>query len=168
MENEVTIQMMNLILSPIQPEDQIWLPAFLREHWGSEEMMVHETVFHPAQLPGICARINDEIVGLLTYEIRGKTCEIVSLDSLHQGMGIGSALMSAAETTAQTAGCERVKLITTNDNLNALRFYQKRGYRLVRLRPGAVDQARQRKPQIPIMGENDIPIHDELELEKAV
>ena len=56
-------------------------------------------------------------------------------------------------------------MITTNDNLNALRFYQKRGFELVAVHPHAVDEARRIKLEIPMLGEDEIPIRDEIELE---
>lgn len=60
----------------------------------------------------------------------------------------------------------RIWLITTNDNLNALGFYQKRGFRIKAVYPGAVDEARRIKPEIPLAASNGIPIRDEIELEK--
>ncbi|MGD8245715.1 MAG: hypothetical protein PVG25_02965 [Anaerolineae bacterium] len=60
---------------------------------------------------------------------------------------------------------QRIWLITTNDNLAALRFYQRRGFSLVAVHPGAVDQARTLKPEIPAIGHSGIPIRDEIELE---
>jgi GNAT superfamily N-acetyltransferase len=62
----------------------------------------------------------------------------------------------------------RLRLTTTNDNLDALRFYQRRGFRLVALRPGAVDAARALKPEIPVTGAHGIPLRDELDLERAL
>ena len=59
-------------------------------------------------------------------------------------------------------------LTTTNDNVDALRFYQRHGFRLVELRPGAVDAARRLKPEIPATGAHGIPLRDELELERMV
>jgi hypothetical protein len=59
-------------------------------------------------------------------------------------------------------------VITTNDNLDALRFYQRRGFRLAALHRGAVDDSRARlKPQIPPIGDHGIKLRDELELEKV-
>jgi hypothetical protein len=59
--------------------------------------------------------------------------------------------------------------VTTNDNVDALRFYQRRGFRLRAVRPGAVDDARRTlKPEIPAVGEQGIPIRDEIELERAI
>jgi hypothetical protein len=56
-------------------------------------------------------------------------------------------------------------LVTTNDNTHALRFYHRLGFRLAALHPGAVEAARRLKPEIPLLGLDEIPIRDELELE---
>lgn len=66
---------------------------------------------------------------------------------------------------APAQGCKRLFLSTTNDNLEALAFYQKRGFRLIRVCPNAVDEARRLKPSIPLVAGNGIAIRDELELE---
>ena len=64
------------------------------------------------------------------------------------------------------SGARRLWLITTNDNVDALRFYQRRGFRLVRVHAGAVDRSRAAlKPGIPEAGDHGIPLRDELELE---
>lgn len=90
----------------------------------------------------------------------------MSINSTVEGPGIGSTLISFVEQTVRLAGIGRIWLVTSNDNLDALRFYQRRGYRIVAVRPNAIDEARQLKPSIPHVGYYDIPIHDELELEK--
>jgi RimJ/RimL family protein N-acetyltransferase len=97
--------------------------------------------------------------------VAGGACELVSLDSLREGQGIGSALLAGVADEAGRRGCHRLWLITTNDNLDAIRFYQRRGMRLVAVHRGGVDEARRLKPSIPLMGEHGIPIHDELEFE---
>jgi hypothetical protein len=61
-----------------------------------------------------------------------------------------------------------VWLITSNDNLNALRFYQRRGYRLAAVHRDAIVLARQIKPEIPLVGDFGIPLTDEIELEKLL
>jgi DNA-3-methyladenine glycosylase I len=96
---------------------------------------------------------------------RGAGCEIVTLDSMNAGAGVGSALIETVRETARQSGCQRLWLVTTNDNLNALRFYQKRGLRLVALRPNAIEESRRIKPQIPLIGNDGIPLRDEIELE---
>jgi ribosomal protein S18 acetylase RimI-like enzyme len=118
-----------------------------------------------SSLPAFVAVQGGEIVGLATFHVEGDECEIVSLDSLREGRGIGSALVAAVRQDATRHGCRRLWLITTNDNLEAIRFYQRRGMRLVAVHPGAVDEARRLKPSIPLIGAHGIAIHDELEFE---
>ena len=84
------------------------------------------------------------------------------------GRGVGTALIEAAATIAQKAGCRTLAVTTTNDNLNALRFYQKRGFVLAALYPGSVERARRQKPQIPEVGEFGIPLNTEIELERMI
>ena len=135
------------------------------EHWGAEIVVAHGTLYHPAELPGFVAELDGKAAGLVTFHIAGDACEIVTLDSLHPGQGIGTALIEAVKAAAGAAGCRRLWLITTNDNLHALGFYQKRGFRLVAVHPGAVNEARKLKPEIPLIGNDGIPIRDEIELE---
>jgi ribosomal protein S18 acetylase RimI-like enzyme len=83
-----------------------------------------------------------------------------------RGVGAGAALVEAVALAARAAGAERLIVMTTNDNLTALRLYQRAGFRLAALRPGAVDEARRRKPSISHIGEHGIPLRDELDLER--
>ena len=62
-------------------------------------------------------------------------------------------------------GGGRLWLVTTNDNLDALRFYQRRGLRITAVAAGAVDEARKIKPGIPLLGDHGIAIRDEITLE---
>ncbi len=128
-------------------------------------MVVHGEMLYPAEHPGFIAFDGDIIIGLITYTIRGDECEILSLDSLREGQGIGSALIGLVRETALRHNCHRLWLITTNDNINALRFYQKRGFELVAIHRRAVKESRKLKPSIPLTGEFGIPIRDEIELE---
>lgn len=137
----------------------------MREHWGSERMVGGGRVFYPAEHPGFIAESGGRAAGVASYEIKDGECEVTSINSLREGRGIGGELLGAVVRQARAHGCRRVWLITTNDNLNALKFYQKRGFRLVAVYPGAMDKARVHKPEIPLVAENGVPIRDELELE---
>jgi len=90
-------------------------------------------------------------------------CELVAINAFRRGEGIGAALLEAL-LRHLGSGFTQVRLGTTNDNLDALRFYQRRGYRLAALRPGAVDAARARKPSIPLIGDHGLPLRDEIDL----
>lgn len=125
-------------------------------------MIVHGETFRPEQLEGF---VNDDWTGLVTYVVGAEGCEIISLDALKEGGGIGTALLQAVAREAERRGCDRLFLSTTNDNLHALGFYQRRGFELVGIRRGAVTEARKRKPRIPLIGDDDIPVRDEIELE---
>lgn len=115
-------------------------------------------------LPGFVAEQNGRPVGLLTYRRDEDECELAFIVSLEQHQGIGTALLDALR--GEVADCARIWLVTTNDNLEALRFYQRRGFVLLVLRPGAVDDSRRRlKPQMSAVGNFGIPLRDELELE---
>jgi len=145
--------------------DNAWVTRLLNEHWGSCEIVTRGTI-HPAdRLPAFIAESDDERVGLITYRIEGDQCEVISLNSLRESGGIGTALLDAAKHAAADAGCRRLWLITTNDNLAAIRFYQKRGWSLVAVHRGAIAESRKLKPTIPEIGIDGIPIRDEIELE---
>ena len=159
---------MTFDIRPLTDLDRPWLRQFLAEHWGAELMVIHGERFYPAEHPGFAAFDGDEILGLVTYSLQGDECEILSLDSLREGQGIGSALVESIRQVALKSGIRRLWLITTNDNLNALRFYQKRGFELVAIHRRAVDESRKIKPSIPRIGEFGIPIRDEIELEMLV
>jgi ribosomal protein S18 acetylase RimI-like enzyme len=135
------------------------------ERWGDSVVAGRGRLWHPAELPGFAAFDRDKCVGLVTYELDGPACEIVTIDALREGEGIGTALLKAVEGAARESGCERVQLLTTNNNLRALAFYQKRGFRLVGLVPGAIDEERKLKPSISLVDSQGLPIRDELHLE---
>lgn len=145
--------------------DRAWVRRFVVEQWGAPVVVGHGQVYEPDTLPGFAAFDGDDAIGLLTCQIVAGACEVVTIDSLRSGAGVGSALIDAVADAARRAGCARLWLITTNDNLHALRFYQKRGFRIVAVHSGAVDRARQLKPEIPLLGNDGIPLRDEIELE---
>ncbi len=124
-------------------------------------MVIHGVTFDAADLPALIAERDGEVAGLLTYHRDGDALEIVSLNAFTPGGGVGSALIEAARELAPA----RLWVVTTNDNLDALRFYQRRGFRMVAVAPDAVTAARAIKPSIPLIGEYGIPLRDEITLE---
>jgi ribosomal protein S18 acetylase RimI-like enzyme len=155
-------------IRPIDEGDRPMLAWLIAELWGSEIVAVHGTSLRPAELDGFLAERSGQIVGLLTYQVAASMLEIVTLNAIDRRAGIGTMLIEAAVGQARRSGCREVWLTTTNDNVDALRFYQRRGFRLAQLRPGAVDQSRQRKPEIPRVGDYGIPLRDEIDLTRPV
>ncbi|MEZ7794383.1 GNAT family N-acetyltransferase [Niallia circulans] len=140
---------------------------FFQSHWGSPEMVLSTGIYDSSALDGFIALNKEgEMIGLITYILRDTECEIISLDSIEEGRGVGTKLLQTVERTAKQAPCDQVKIITTNDNLLALKFYQKRGYCLAELLKDAVKEARKIKPEIPFLGNDGIPIRDEVVLVK--
>ncbi|MBN1285233.1 MAG: GNAT family N-acetyltransferase [Anaerolineae bacterium] len=149
---------------PLEDADRAWAAGLLTERWGSALLVSRGHLWDATTLPGFVAEIDTEPAGLVTYRIDGEECEVTSLDSLRAGQGVGAALLEVVHRAARAAGCRRAWLITTNDNTHALRFYQRRGYCLTALYPGAVEHSRRLKPSIPLVGMDGIPLRDEIEL----
>jgi N-acetylglutamate synthase-like GNAT family acetyltransferase len=137
----------------------------LTRAWGGPVVVGHGVRYDAGTLPALIAERAGDLVGVLTYVIEDDALEVVTIDSNVPQSGAGSALLAAAARTARAAGVGRLWLVTTNDNLDALRFYQRRGLRLVALAPEAVAASRVLKPSIPEIGAYGIPIRDELTLE---
>lgn len=156
------------ILPPQDEADWTWLTSIWVEEWGGTTMVTRGRVHHLADLAARVAWAGGARVGAATFRVEGPECELLSLNASSQGQGVGTALLRSVEEAAREAGCSRVWLITSNDNVDALRFYQRRGFRLVAVHAGAIDEARRTKPSIPLVGNHGIPIHDELELEKRL
>lgn len=177
--------MSEFTIRPLERSDREWVAHFLDERWGTTQVVSRGKAVYGHLLPGFTAErvaseetedseeTNEEdtakpnYVGLVTLNAQDKECEIMTLDSLEPGIGVGTALVQAVETWAKESGIKRLWLVTTNDNLAALKFWQKRGYKLVMIHRGAIAEARRIKPQISITGIDGIPILDEIELEKT-
>ena len=149
----------------ITKENRNQINRFIAEQWISTEMVIRGKIVDMTTVDGLVVYDDYKIVALLTYIVDGDSCEITSLDSLMEGQGIGSSLIDRMLRIAEEYHCTRIRVITTNDNIHALRFYQKRGFELVCIYRNALDISRQLKPQIPLIGENDIPLRHEIELE---
>lgn len=152
-------------VGPIAESEREQLGTLFAERWGSTRVVSRGRLHEPLGYPALVARHQCRLVGALTYEIRHGEMEVVTVDAFVAGLGAGGALLEAAAEEARRQGCRRLWLITTNDNTPALRFYQRRGLRLVALHRGAVAESRRLKPEIPAIGLDGIPIADELELE---
>jgi N-acetylglutamate synthase-like GNAT family acetyltransferase len=155
-------------IAPLSTTDKAWVLERTELLFGGTFLVSGDHVHDPTQLPGFIAVQDGERVGLATYHIAGDHCEIVTLDALCQYMGIGSELLLAVEAAARAEGCVRLWSITTNDNLDALRFFQRRGFVMTDVRLDSMQKIRMLKPGIPLVGCYGIPVRDEIELEKPI
>jgi GNAT superfamily N-acetyltransferase len=148
------------------PGDRLWVEQATVAAFGSKHVVARRRLLEPAAHPGFLAVADGRPVGFIAYLVESGQLEVTAIAALEPGTGVGTALMAAAVEEARRLGCTRVWLITTNDNLNALRFYQKRGFEIVCVYPKAVDVSRATlKPEIPLTGDHGIPLRDEIELE---
>lgn len=159
---------MNLVIKSIDEQYRALVVEYIKENWGSPVMVSRGKAYHADKLPGYIVLMDGELKGIATYHIEGADCEIISLDSMVENQGIGSLLLEEIVKVAQRSTCRRIWLITTNDNTHAIRYYQKRGFDMVAIHRNAVFEARKIKPQIPLLGVDDIPIRHEIELEKLL
>ena len=145
--------------------DLEWAEGLVTKAFGGRMQARRGELVDVLELPGFVAEQDGEPAGLLTYRWHDDGCELASIVVRRERRGAGTELVDAL--IEQVGGRARIWLVTSNDNLDALRFYQRRGFRLVELRPGAIDEARRTpKPEITATGAYGIPIRDELELER--
>ncbi len=138
---------------------------FIMEQWYTTKMILRGNEIDMTAVEGIVISENGEIIGLLTYIVYDDTLEITSLDSLRENQGIGTTLLEWVTSIAKEAGCKKIVVVTTNDNIKAIRFYQRRGYDMAHLYRNALEVSRKLKPEIPLIGENGIPLRHEIEFE---
>lgn len=159
--SEITIRQLRL-------SDREWLVSLLTAEFGSENIAIRGTILSAYDYPGFIGEIDSEQVGTVIYEERPEVLEIVTLNSIRPRQGVGTALIEKVIDLATKLHKKTVKAITTNDNTNALRFYQKRGFYISDFFPNAVVKARNLKPEIPKLGNDGIPIRDEFELQRDI
>jgi GNAT superfamily N-acetyltransferase len=155
-------------IRPVNKDDKPWVSSLLAEWWVGPKIVTRGKLHHADELPGFIAMKDGQPAGLITYNITGDQCEVVTLDSLIEKIGIGVALIDEVKKVAAAKGCQRLWLVTTNDNTKALRFYQKYRFLLVAVHRNAIVQDRLLKPEIPLVGNDGIPIRDEIELEMVL
>lgn len=148
--------------------ERSWVEEVYRS-WGADFVVSRGRKVYPRDTEGLyAADVKGNRVGLLTFQIVGEQCEVVTLDAFEKFRGIGTALMNRVIKIAEGRGCKRVWLITTNDNLDAMRFYHRRGFVIAAVHVGVIEESRKMKPTIPLMGCYGIPIRDEVEFEMRV
>ena len=146
----------------IEEADHDNVVDLLTKRWTSPLQLLDGEMVDASRLPGFIAEEDGEIAGLVTVIKRDEEWEILTLDSLKGQSGTGTLLLNALIGDAVEHGIKRVTVRTSNDNLDAFRFYQRRGFRLEGVNPGVIDEERKMKPEIPMTGEYGIPIHDEV------
>ena len=152
----------------IEEKDKDWVAEKTKLLWESTTIVSRGKKYEMTDLPGFIAYVGGEPAGFIVYNEKDNQLEIVGILTIIQEQGVGTALVEVVLAQAKEKKHSRVWLVTTNDNLPAMRFYQKRGFRFAALHKNAVEQSRKIKPEIPKKGMHDIPLRDELEFESVL
>lgn len=139
--------------------------AYIREEWGGPMMVSLGNLYDTSALPGFVAMEEGEAMGAILYRIEDRSCEIAALYSLCENRGIGTALINQVVEAARQKHCQRVWLVTTNDNTHAIRFYQRFGFALKAVHIGSLEVVRRLKKGVPEKGIDGIPLEHEFEFE---
>jgi len=154
-----------LDVRPLEYGDRAWLERVLREETAGPMIVSRGHLHDGLELPGLVASHEGERAGALLHRVGGDELEIVFIATTVRGVGAGAALLAAAVELAARERCRRAWLVTTNDNINAIGFYQRHGWDLVAFHRDAVAESRRLKPAIPATGNDGIPVRHELEFE---
>jgi GNAT superfamily N-acetyltransferase len=155
-------------IRPIGPADRPAVDALTVRHFGETRVVYVSGSMNSAGLPGAVALLEGRFAGAVTWAGEGDALRVVTIASVVESRGVGRALLAAAEAEGRARRAVRLVISTTNDNLRALRIYQRAGFVLAALHAGAVAEQRRLKPAIPEIGANGIPIRDQIDLEKRL
>lgn len=158
----------NIIIRKVIDSDRVWIKEFATREWAGDKIVSKGKIHYASKCSGFIALEKSKPVGLTTFIIENNALEIITLNAIKKGQGIGTKLLNRLMGYAKEKNIKRIWCITTNDNLPALSFYKKRGLRIFKVYPNAVEKSRQIKPEIPLVGYNNIPIRDEIELEYLI
>lgn len=155
-------------IEPLSAGHRHFVDKQIAESWAGPYSVSRGRIHDTRTDHGFVAVEDGEVIGYALYLITDDECELAVLESLRENRGIGSALISAVIRAAKEKSCRRVWLITTNDNTHAIRFYQRFGFELKAVHINAMEEARKLKPQIPLVGNDGMPIKHEFEFEMAL
>lgn len=141
------------------------LGSLLQRRWG-ETLMMFGRIWKPDEYLALVAyNANREILGVVTYATQKSMMLALTLDNFSPLRGVGYALLLGVMAIARKQGARTLRVVTTNDNTPALRYFQKLGFRIVAFYPDAVSIYRTIAPDLPKIGVDSIPVRDSIELE---
>ena len=152
----------------ISTSDRTLVDEFIRQQWYTTTMIIRGKEIDMTQTEGFYVKEQEDIIGLITYFVSDDVLEVISLNSLRENQGIGTKLVDAVIREAKDRKLKKILVVTTNDNINAIKFYQQRGFDMACLYHNALDISRKIKPEIPLIGDHSIPLRHEIEFELLI
>ena len=152
----------------LEASDAAFIDEQWRRLWGLPVVSL-DCEYQPADVEGLVYRDDGGLAGgLVTWDADGDRAEIVTLDAFEQGRHVGGRLLDGAEEELRRRRVKMATIMTTNDNLRAIAFYVRRGYRIVAVHLDAMERVRQLKPAVPKTGQDGLPLRDVIELAKEL
>lgn len=147
--------------------DHDWARGLIAAHSGGSHLVARlGEVVDPLTREGVVAEIDGRPIGLLTVDESDRGLEVLTLHSVTPNLGAGTRLLETAMRVASASEAHRLWLITTNDNLHAIRWYLRRGFSVAAVYADGVMRDREAvKPMLPLINpDNQIPLRDYVEL----
>lgn len=160
--------MTDYVISKINQNNRQIVNEFIITHWYDTRMIIRGEIMDLSEADGYCIIIDHQVIGVITYYINQEDCEITLLHSLIENQGIGTQLVNSVLQTAKKAGINNVKVITTNDNIRAILFYQRKGFDMAQLYHNSMEKVREIKPDVPLVGDHGILLNHEIEFVKTL
>jgi ribosomal protein S18 acetylase RimI-like enzyme len=145
--------------------DRAALEEMLRLRWSDGTIFVRGRLLGPEDVEAFGAYLDNQLQGVVTWRVEEGTLYMLTMNNITDQRGVSVALLNRMLQLGRERKFAFMRALLTNDNYKGLRFYQKRGFRIVAVHPGVVDMMRQMKPSIPLTGVDGIPMRDEIELE---
>lgn len=158
------VELPAVIVRPCEDADRQAVLDLFERDFGSTRVSAFEAEHALVDVPALVATVKDGLLaGALAYRIDGEALQMLALatDPMWQRSGVGGHLVARAEVLAREAGCRRAVLVTSNDNLPALYFYQRQHYRVAAVAIGSLVARAAGRP-----GFAGIHVRDEIRLEK--
>lgn len=152
-------------IQPLDDTHRKSVNAYIKYLWNGPNIVTRGQMYDTSHLPGFVAEGDGALLGAVVYRPDGDEWEISALFSLVQGIGVGTKLLDTVKEAAQAQGAKRLWLVTTNDDTQAIRFYQKYGFSLKAVHIGGFEAVRRLKAGVPERGNDGIPIEHEFEFE---
>lgn len=153
-------------IRPALPTDRHEIEEICDRAWGETEIDAFGRTFDVLAGENIIAIAEGKLAGLISLALDRGELAIVLLTVYpqYQGSGMGAALVEAAVGVAADKRLPFIKVATSNDDISALYFYQRRGFVFYDIEAGAlVDHHGE-----VVSGFADIPVRDELRLRRPV
>jgi len=142
------------------------IQEFVQRFWGEQEQLSFDRKIMVAELPAYVAKVENNIIGFISFTEADDTVIIVALGMLpqYQSAGVGRSLIEKVEGEAKRMLKKRLLVSTSNDDLPALAFYQSLGFQIYEVKPNVIAE----KHGEILEGIGGLPVRDELRLQKIL